>query len=953
MAEYAIASLYLDIICVLMLGGFILLGRFIHRRNLEEKLFFIMSITVLFITVSDIFVYAFNNSGLSFTRHLVMISKTLELIGVLCIVCEWILFMDYMLHGSVEYLYRTYKKIFMPVLVLAIIIVTNPITKLVFSVGEDMSVVKHMGYHVTELVEIAYFLVPLYIVIVNAKKGEIPVLTHLNAIMLPIVSGELADIFVEVHLTPMEMTISLVFLYCSMIVRWRFEDKKSSFQNKEYLAYLEERMAVGKLDFRSIMLFEDKQNSTALLGILEDEKPESGDMIRLDDSRVLFCTDKIEKSAQKHFVNMITADVEEHNEAHPEAVIELQVELLEREKDEATSNWIRRINEFVDMGSDDAGRANLKRFRKILEKDYKGKLLYQVLNVFIAGFIVTGATSFFALKNIADKNVMRDREELTSYIAEDLKNVFREYDCYEWVIGYWIDHKDELDIEYDKSEETSEKEKIIYGKYPKISFLRLTEEKAESLPPEDQKMVAEILFNRILIRMNAIKKAYQVSYLYAFFVDKDCRLFTVLVSAADEGMTRGTRFGDAYILGTTVENNEVQREAFSKIKFGFDHLVASDGYIDRYSYFMDYGDNIVMVGMTYDYGELQYLVEKDTMLYTTLFLALLILLAGTSLIAIHVLAVRPLVKLKQTVDEYSDTKDGDKVKRMLDPIKTRNEISDLAKGFSNMVSEIQDYISTVRDVTAEKERIGTELNVATQIQADMLPSVFPPFPDVPEIDVYATMDPAKEVGGDFYDFFMVDDDHVALVVADVSGKGVPASLFMAISKSLIKSRTLLGGTPAQILYDVNNQLCEGNEAALFVTVWLVIIDIRTGEGIGANAGHEHPVIRRAGGKYELVVYPHSMAVGVMGDLPFKDHTFQLEPGDRIFCYSDGVPEATNLKDELYGTDRMIAALNKNTKAGLVDTLNNLRNDMDRFVGEAMQFDDITMLMFDFYDRRKS
>ena len=270
-----------------------------------------------------------------------------------------------------------------------------------------------------------------------------------------------------------------------------------------------------------------------------------------------------------------------------------------------------------------------------------------------------------------------------------------------------------------------------------------------------------------------------------------------------------------------------------------------------------------------------------------------------------------------------------------------------------MVSEIDEHLEKIQSITAEKERIGAELVVATQIQADMLPRIFPPFPDVKEIDVYATMDPAKEVGGDFYDFFMVDDDHVALVVADVSGKGVPASLFMAISKSLIKSRTLLGGSTSEILYDVNNQLCEGNEAALFVTVWLAIVDIRTGEGIASNAGHEHPVLRKAGGRYEIVEYKHSMALGMIEDIRFEEHTFKVEPGDRIFSYSDGVPEATNISDELYGNERMLAALNREPEASLKQTLMNLKNDMDNFVGEATQFDDITMLVFDFYSKKDS
>ncbi len=248
----------------------------------------------------------------------------------------------------------------------------------------------------------------------------------------------------------------------------------------------------------------------------------------------------------------------------------------------------------------------------------------------------------------------------------------------------------------------------------------------------------------------------------------------------------------------------------------------------------------------------------------------------------------------------------------------------------------------------EKERIGAELNVATQIQADMLPRIFPAFPERSEFDLFASMHPAKEVGGDFYDFFLVDDDHIALVMADVSGKGVPAALFMVIAKTLIKNRAQLGESPAEILQHVNEQLCEGNEAELFVTVWLAVIQISTGKGLAANAGHEHPVIRRADGKYELVVYRHSPAVATMEGVRFREHTFELHPGDRLFVYTDGVPEATNAHDELFGCERMLAVLNSDPEPAPEQLLRNVRAEIDAFVGDAPQFDDITMLGFSYF-----
>ncbi len=309
--------------------------------------------------------------------------------------------------------------------------------------------------------------------------------------------------------------------------------------------------------------------------------------------------------------------------------------------------------------------------------------------------------------------------------------------------------------------------------------------------------------------------------------------------------------------------------------------------------------------------------------------------------------IRPIGVVAAEAGKFVDN--NAEISDRLDKIKTRDEIQLLSQSLLRMEIDIKEYIENITKITAEKERISAELNVATQIQADMLPSIFPPFPERKEFDIYATMTPAKEVGGDFYDFFLIDDDHIALVMADVSGKGVPAALFMVIAKTLIKNRAQLGElSPAKILMSTNEQLCEGNEAELFVTVWLAIIEISTGKGLAANAGHEHPVLRRKGEKFELVEYRHSPAVATMEGIRFREHEFELHPGDSLFVYTDGVAEATNSRNELFGTDRMLDALNREPEAQPKDMLKNVKNAVDAFVGEAPQFDDITMLGFNYY-----
>ena len=259
---------------------------------------------------------------------------------------------------------------------------------------------------------------------------------------------------------------------------------------------------------------------------------------------------------------------------------------------------------------------------------------------------------------------------------------------------------------------------------------------------------------------------------------------------------------------------------------------------------------------------------------------------------------------------------------------------------------MKNYMTDLVSVTKEKERIGSELSVANKIQADMLPKIFPAFPGMTEFDLYATMDPAKEVGGDFYDFFMLDDHTIGLVIADVSGKGVPAALFMVISKTLLKNRALMGGSPSEIVDYVNEQLNEGNDADMFVTIWFAKFDIRTGKGIAVNAGHEHPAIYRAEtGKYELDVYKHSPICGTMPGMHFREHEFELKPGDRMFVYTDGLPEATNAEKELFGADRVLEVLNNNTDVSVHELLYNVTKSVEEFVGEADQFDDLTMLGF--------
>ena len=306
--------------------------------------------------------------------------------------------------------------------------------------------------------------------------------------------------------------------------------------------------------------------------------------------------------------------------------------------------------------------------------------------------------------------------------------------------------------------------------------------------------------------------------------------------------------------------------------------------------------------------------------------------------------VKPLNTMKKRI---SDMGEENLVFNMEDTYRTGDEIEILADSFSRLSKKTVDYVEQVRTVTAEKERISSELQMAAAIQSSMLPHIFPSFPDRKEFDLYANMNPAKEVGGDFYDFFLIDDDHLCMVIADVSGKGVPGALFMMISKVILQNCAFLSDSAEEILAQANSAICANNQADMFVTVWIGILEISTGKLTAANAGHEFPVLKRAGGKYELYKDHHGFVIGGMPGMKYRQYELQLHPGDRLFVYTDGVPEATDADSQLFGTDRMLSALNEKDAADPKEVVQVVHEAVDRFVKDAEQFDDMTMLCLDY------
>lgn len=304
----------------------------------------------------------------------------------------------------------------------------------------------------------------------------------------------------------------------------------------------------------------------------------------------------------------------------------------------------------------------------------------------------------------------------------------------------------------------------------------------------------------------------------------------------------------------------------------------------------------------------------------------------------------PILALNASIGEI----DGKNI-NYKNQIRTNDEIQSLGESFEKMTLQIGNYIDNLAKVTAEKELISAELNVATQIQASMLPCIFPPFPDRKEFDIYAAMKPAKEVGGDFYDFFLIDNNHLAVIVADVSGKGVPAALFMVITKTLIKNAAQMGKSTAEIFTETNSQLCEGNEAGLFVTAWLGILEISSGKLSYSNAGHNPPLIKRKSGDYEYLRAKAGFVLAGMEGVKFRQFETTLDKGDELFLYTDGVTEATDSALQLLGEDRLLKYLNDCKGKNARYIIENIESEIELFVAGERQFDDITMLSLQIID----
>lgn len=397
-----------------------------------------------------------------------------------------------------------------------------------------------------------------------------------------------------------------------------------------------------------------------------------------------------------------------------------------------------------------------------------------------------------------------------------------------------------------------------------------------------------------------------------------------------------------------------------------DNYIHSDRNLAEYTVHSDpeYGQTIIVRAPFYDpgsgeilgyvsVGERERNVTTNNIAFLLFFglilLVLTLIFIVTSVGGIRRMVIDPIILLSEAATRFSKKQDRETSSHVFKDlgIRSNDEIGLLASSMASMEEDIHGYVDNLKNVTREKERIATELDVASRIQKSMLPSELTGYNGKLDFSISALSRSAKEMGGDFYDFFAIDDDHIGITVADVSDKGIPAALFMVISRTLIKGSALLHHNPSRVMSDANHVLCERNDESMFVTVFFGIYTVSEKKLRYVNAGHEYPAIYRAdSGDYSLIEEDHDLVLGIMENVEFNERELQLNSGDRLLLYTDGIPEAINKDGSAYGESTMLACLNRSHDLRGRELLNLIRDDIDTFASGVSQFDDMTMLLLE-------
>ena len=583
------------------------------------------------------------------------------------------------------------------------------------------------------------------------------------------------------------------------------------------------------------------------------------------------------------------------------------------------------------------------------EKKNTTSMISQIALLFLVGMLLIGAVSAVALYGFSTRYVREQLETIGNGTAEDLRGFIFRYPAYEWLLRYWYEHYDELEIEYDAiytgGTETEEKYALLTERHPGLQPGYAGTADVEALPPEDQKLYAEIIYSWLIDRVDYIQTAFGLDYLFCVVTEEPYDRQFVLFIAAGEGDERGSEPGQLYPIGKLIKVTPAIQEAMRGAVSGRPQPAHSrdQKFFDYYYPLTSLDGHELLLVLTIDTLRVRAAVVSYLSDFGLLFAALMIALAVVCLLTIYYVILRPLKAVQKNIRLYKDTKDRRAVVRNLSALRSRNELSLLSDDVAALAGEIDDYIARIESITSERERIETELTLASRIQTAMLPRAFPPDPERNDFEIFASMTTAREVGGDFYDFFLVDDDHLCLLIADVSGKGIPAALFMMAAKISLSHAIKLGISPAQVLDEVNASICENNPEEMFVTVWLGILELSSGRLTAVNAGHEYPMLMKPDGRFALIRDVHGFVLGGMPEAHYREYALQLEPGSKLFLYTDGLAEAVDTQGRMFGTERILAELNKSPDAAPEKLLGDMRAAVSAYEEGREPFDDLTML----------
>lgn len=578
----------------------------------------------------------------------------------------------------------------------------------------------------------------------------------------------------------------------------------------------------------------------------------------------------------------------------------------------------------------------------------KQKLITIVFFVFLILFIISALFNFRVSRGIVRWILRVQTETQSDDIANYLRTDIESYEAFPWLFDYWSLNYDSMNIPLDA---LSNEEWINgHSDFDGVNIREVSVRDISGMSADLQREYAELCYVRIAYVFNDIADDFRVA-------DVNCSLIT------GKGISFAYFQGDAgnmdqFPLGHNWAYHPELHPVREEKRITLDDrpdiewvTSTTDGREYGYVYEpVSVDGRLVCMICVCTSGELfEDEIKLFTLVSVVLYVFFTLLLFAALAVILHRLVLKPVVSIEKGIHGYSSDKRSEDVRPYLEDIShtTSGEIGILAGDVSDLIAEIDRYIDEVSQAAAEKERINAELELASRIQRDALPEAWPAFPDRREFDIYASMTPAKEVGGDFYDLFFTDESHLCIIVADVSGKGVPAALFMMKSKNILYNKAMLIESPARILEEANDLIWRNNRERMFVTVWIGILDVSTGELTAANAGHEYPAICRSDGRFELCKDPHGFVLGGAEGMKYKEYQLDLKPGDKVFIYTDGVPEAADTQRKLFGLERMVEALNTDPAASCEKVLSNVRAGVDRYVKEADPFDDLTMLCLEY------